>query len=86
MINVFIALLILFALLVTTITYAADAPEGKQRGERRGPPPKEALAACENNSVGDACSFTSSRHGELSGVCFTPQEDKPLACKPEGHR
>ncbi|MCP4489463.1 MAG: hypothetical protein GY820_19440 [Gammaproteobacteria bacterium] len=49
-------------------------------------PPKNALEACSQASSGSQCSF-SGRGGEnVSGSCFAPQDDVPLACKPEGGR
>lgn len=67
---------------------------GQQNGQRRGPPP-EALAACQGKSAGAACSFNCPpphQDQQVSGTCFTPGGDKPLACRPshgpggqEGH-
>lgn len=54
--------------------------KGPPRGEHPRPP-KEALEACEGKQADDACSFTHDGK-ELVGTCFTPAEDKPLACRP----
>lgn len=59
-----------------------DRSGSDDRGQRRGPPP-EALSACQNLSVGAACSFTGRRNESVSGQCvITP--DEQMACKPEG--
>ncbi len=50
-------------------------------GHHRRPPP-EALNACKGLKAGDPCSF-SVPEGDLEGSCFTPAQDKPLACRPE---
>lgn len=74
-------------ILLTTTFAHAKPPEGDgNRGAKghRGPPP-EAIEACSNESAGADCSFTGGR-GEESGTCFTPDENKPLACKPQGHK
>lgn len=55
---------------------------GDGQGGHRGPPPKEALAACTSSKTGDSCSFTGKR-GLISGTCQAPQ-GKPLGCKPSG--
>lgn len=52
---------------------------GGDMGERRGPPP-EAFSACENSSVGDACSFSGRNDNEVSGSCR--QHNGQLACAP----
>jgi len=45
---------------------------------------REALTACENLQVDQVCSFTSRRHGDVSGICIVPRNDQgALACKPE---
>lgn len=60
---------------------SSDSSSQGRRGKRR--PPQEALNACSDLSSGDSCEFTSQRDGRsLSGTCFQPSTDKPLACKP----
>ena len=59
---------------------AADDSSGKQR---RGPPPV-ALEACSAAVEGDPCSFEGRRGTTLDGTCES-REDKPLACRPDGH-
>lgn len=57
----------------------------QQKGERSGSekrtPPQEAIYACANSSAGQQCEFSGKR-GTESGICFTPKESLPLACKP----
>lgn len=62
-----------------------DGAGGKERQGRHHGPPPEALAACQGRSAGASCSFTSPR-GEEKGTCFSPDAEKPLACRPEGGR
>ncbi len=61
-------------------------PSGDHRGQgpggHRGPPP-EALAACEGKTAGTRCSFNHADRA-VEGSCFTPGNDLPLACRPEG--
>ncbi|NVB40259.1 hypothetical protein G6O69_20620 [Pseudenhygromyxa sp. WMMC2535] len=71
-------LLLLFTL------FSSGPGEGERPPQGDGPPrpPAEAIDACSGKSSGDSCSF-SGREGEtVSGVCFTPESDKPLACRP----
>ena len=68
--------LLLLAALGSGLFTASAHPEGPP------PPPPEALEACEGKQAGDACGFASP-HGEVSGECFTPSADKPLACRPD---
>lgn len=56
---------------------------GQERGECPRRPPPEALAACEGKSAGTSCQF-SHEGRDVSGTCFTPASDRPLACRPEG--
>jgi hypothetical protein len=68
-------------LLGSSVAFAQPKGDDSKGGERRGPP-AEALEACKTLKAGDACSFTGQR-GAMSGSCFTPQSDKPLACRPK---
>jgi hypothetical protein len=69
---------------------------GDMTGQRRGPPP-QAIAACKNKTVGDACNFVGRRNNPLTGTCFSPparpadastsntsprQGERFLACRP----
>ena len=70
-------------LLLLMLSGAAVAQDGQgKRGERRGPPP-EALEACEGKAAGEACAFEGRRGEAVEGQCFTPDEERPLACRPE---
>jgi 4-amino-4-deoxy-L-arabinose transferase-like glycosyltransferase len=46
--------------------------------------PTEALAACENLSVGDACSFALRDGNAINGSCITSPNTDQLACAPQG--
>jgi 4-amino-4-deoxy-L-arabinose transferase-like glycosyltransferase len=62
---------------------ATQAPnDGNFQPQRSAP--TEALATCENLSVGDACSFTLSDGNTISGSCITPPNTDQLACAPQG--
>jgi hypothetical protein len=62
-------------LLATSLAFAQPRPG------RRGPPPDEAIVACEGLSEGDACSFESPR-GTVTGTCVAPPSTTTLACAP----
>lgn len=69
------------AVLVSTLTLAQGPGGGGPGGHPR--PPPEALAACQGKAADAACSF--SHEGRtMTGTCFTPASDKPLACRPAG--
>jgi len=56
---------------------------GEGRGERGAPP--EAIQACADLAIDDACEFEG-RRGSVSGSCVIPSEDEEiLACKPANH-
>lgn len=60
-------------------------PAAVLHAEERCPPPrppKVAVEACASRAAGDACAFDDDGH-HVTGTCFTPDDDKPLACKPE---
>ena len=54
-----------------------------QQTPRNGPPP-QALAACENQTQGSACSFTQPNGNTINGSCITPPNTSDLACAPQG--
>ena len=62
-------------------TALAQPQPGQGGGPRR--PPPEALAACQGKAADAPCSF-SHEGRSMTGTCFTPASDKPLACKPAG--
>lgn len=70
-------------LLLVASTYADDRQENESRREHRGPP-EVALEACASSVQGDPCSFEGRRGETLEGTCEAP-DDRPLACRPEGH-
>jgi len=74
---------IVLSLCLAGSALAQDAPP-TQGDAPHGPPPREAIDACQGLVDGDACSFDSP-HGSLEGSCWAPSEDLPLACKPAGH-
>lgn len=59
---------------------AQGAPSGA--GERRGPPPREALDACAKKSANAACRFAGPNGQKIQGTCMSPQANVPLACAP----
>ena len=70
------------ALILFTTT--AMAHDGKKRGHR-GPPP-QAIEACANGAVDQACEFAGRSGDAVSGTCVVPRRDDSgaLACKPSG--
>ncbi len=62
------------------VSWVALAQQDQRRHRR---PPREAMEACRGKTAGAACSFVGPRVGKkLTGTCFTPKADKPLACRP----
>jgi hypothetical protein len=63
---------------------AADGDGARDPRRPHGPPPPEAIAACDGLEVGAACSFTLDG-GTSSGVCHAdPRGEGPNACGPDG--
>ncbi|MEH6830204.1 MAG: hypothetical protein V7661_05120 [Sulfitobacter sp.] len=63
-----------------TIFLAQSSKPQKGGGENR--PPREAMEACADAKVKQACSFNG-RGGEVvKGTCLSPKADVPLACVP----
>lgn len=46
--------------------------------------PPQALAACQNLSAGDTCTFTLGNGNTLNGTCILPPQTDQLACAPPG--
>lgn len=56
----------------------------QEKGQRRGPPPPEAIEACTSQVEAAACSFTGQR-GDITGTCMvSPRGQDQLICAPEG--
>ncbi len=68
-----------------SLSLAGAAPpdrSGDGQAKRRGPPP-EAIEACEDLALDDACSVTL-RGEEKTGTCFAgPDGRGPRACRPD---
>ena len=78
-----------FAILLFSLSFASPlaaeggpprSGSGAPTGERR-KPPQEAITACAGKKATDACSFAHDGK-QRTGTCFSPQADKPLACRP----
>ena len=52
-----------------------------QMGGQMRRPPKEAIKACKNKNDNDNCEFTG-RGQSMTGTCFRPNQNVPLACRP----
>jgi hypothetical protein len=60
----------------------AQSKSPPQNENRPGPPPKEALSACQGKSENTSCSFTDTRRGaEIDGTCRKVPEGQ-TACVP----
>lgn len=53
------------------------------QGQTQGPPPA-ALTACEGQTQGASCSFTTPNGNTINGSCITPPNISELACAPQG--
>lgn len=60
-----------------------QAPQNQSQPQQGNPPPL-ALLACEDQTQGDACSFTTRNGNTTNGSCITPPNSTALACAPEG--
>jgi hypothetical protein len=88
-----IAMLIAIALFIVAVAVSIDVATaqsppptqgGDASGEHRGPPP-EALAACKAAKLNQTCSFVAPV-GTVNGMCWQPDADHPLACRPQRGR
>lgn len=61
----------------------SQAPQNQSQPQQGNPPPL-ALLACEDQTQGDSCSFTTRNGNTTSGTCITPPNSTELACAPEG--
>ncbi len=70
-----------------TLAVAASASslgEGPPGGRRGQGPPEEALAACAETSVGEACSFIGPRGESHDGTCTVrPDDSEQVVCRPD---
>jgi hypothetical protein len=75
--------ILMFAGLTTGVFAQTTAPQAGEKGgrEHKGPPPA-AIAACKGLASGAGCSFVGRENQNLSGTCFSPRTDRPLACRP----
>jgi hypothetical protein len=64
----------------TRLMQRGSPPSENNTGPRQ--PPVEALAACEGQSDGGGCTFTSPRGDQISGVCHAPPGINRLGCVP----
>ena len=72
----------LYLLTLTVSTSLALAEQPPSKGGHH-PPPPEAIDACEGLAKGDPCNFEGRNGEDVEGSCFTPSQDKPLACRPD---
>ncbi len=63
---------------------AGKAPGAQGGGEHHHRPPPAAIAACKGLASGAGCSFVGRENQNLGGTCFSPNTDRPLACRPAG--
>ena len=61
-----------------------QAPNGGNFQPQQHTAPAQALAACQNLSQGDTCSFTSGNGNTVNGLCVTPPGGDRLVCAPQG--
>jgi hypothetical protein len=59
---------------------AQSAPS--RSGDRRGPPPREAIAACADQAAQSVCSFAGRDGMTIEGTCQSPEASAPVACIP----
>ena len=66
--------------LIVSLLLSLMADGDRQRPPR---PPREAVEACEDLEAGEECAFEGRDQETVTGTCFTPDQDKPLACRPD---
>lgn len=71
---------LLLATIFTAPVLAKPSGEGEGKGHRR--PPKKALEACVGKASGTTCQFAGRQGEQVTGTCWAPKADLPLACKP----
>lgn len=80
-------LFLVIVLSFVCISIASAQPAGGGGGRGRGgkgpgkTPPKEAIAACQSKSIGDACSFEGRRGESMEGSCIEVEDQ--TVCAPE---
>lgn len=57
-------------------------PGGPRRGHRRHLPPLAAITACKGKKSEEACIFSGPNSDRIQGKCFSPEEGKHMACRP----
>ena len=62
----------------------SNAGAQPQQNPNQGQPPPAALSACENQTEGAACSFTTQNGNFIEGSCIIPPNQNELACAPQG--
>jgi len=62
----------------------SNAGNQPQQNPNQRQPPPAALAACENQTEGAACSFTTQNGNTIEGSCIIPPNQNELACAPQG--
>jgi len=79
-----LSLAVSLLLFSTNSVLAKHHGDGEKRGKRGAP--QEAIEACADLQIDEACQFEG-RRGEVSGLCITPpEEEQGLVCKPERSR
>jgi hypothetical protein len=73
------------AMAIAAIAFSAGTfAEGHRQQGGKGKPPPEAISACEDLQLDDACGFSGRRGDTVEGQCvLPPEEDNVLVCAPE---
>lgn len=66
---------------VMSDTVLAQTPPARS-ADQPGPPPREAISACESKTQNTVCTFSGRDGQSVSGTCSSPETDRPLACTP----
>ena len=61
----------------------SNNPYRQNAPSQTGSPPPQALDACENQSLGESCSFTLKNGNTIDGICIRPPGTNQLACAPQ---
>jgi len=75
--NITLAGIMLFGIINFAIAQDNRVPQ-------KGIPPREAITACQNKDVGEACSMETPQGDIVEGICKYTPDNKYFVCIPEG--
>lgn len=74
--------ILICSILSIGLALSVYSQEGKPESGGHPKPPKEALDACVGKTAGASCEFSGRNQEKVTGTCFQPNTNLPLACRP----